>query len=151
MTLDLKNHLAMRGNPCRHYLGFKFNGGSECARGRNLRRLFYKKYGNEAIGYLLKTPCNGSPEPFCNCPDIDVRTDAEVAEKAAKDDAATDKFVALLPKIQKIKAAMIEDGKAAAIYICPNCFAKTLHVRCNIGGNKHVHGGCSECKFGFLE
>lgn len=151
MSNDLREHLKTRGNPCRYYNGFRFNRKDECAQGFDLRHLFYKKYGHDASGYLLKIPCNGSREPFCDCPGLDVKTDAEIAEAARKSESEADRFVAMLPKIQIIKSAMIEDGKENATFVCPNCLTEMLNVRCNIGGNEHVHAHCSECKWGFLE
>ena len=156
MNDGLKNNLPPRENRCRHYKGISLGylhrrKNNECALGRNLRQLFHKKYGPEAIGYLSKIPCNGSANPFCNCPDLDRKTDAEIADELEQSKLDDAWFHEVLASVSRIKKEMMEAGRTTSINTCPNCRHKTLHARLNTGGNNHIHAWCTSCQWGFME
>lgn len=145
-----------RKNACRHFLGMFPDGRETCAKGWDVRKWAVKCNGGSELGIGLRLPCTkraeGSGKPLFDCPDLDRKTNAEIAEQRAKMDAHMNKLVRSLPAIGKMKDKMIANNLSSAKATCPWCDEKdALKLSCALEVNNHVHARCASCGEGFME
>ena len=149
----LAQHVKTRRLTCRHYSRREhIVGKNGCAKGRDLKRLFRKKYGDDATGFMRVLPCDGSARPFCDCPDKDTKTQAEIDQENAEFKEYLKKVDPFIESVGRLKKRMIKQRMATAVATCPNCKAKkSLKLSVNIGGNNHCHARCDKCDMGIME
>lgn len=143
-------------NACRHFLGLYPDNRQSCAKGRNVREWVKRCNGGSSKGIGLRLPCSSlredSEKPLFQCPDVDRKTDEEIAESRAALKERMNKIVVVLPVIEKLKNKMIKRKLHVAKANCPWCEAKDkLILNCAIEVNNHVRVKCQECGEGFIE
>ena len=146
----------MAENSCRHFLGMYPDRRPSCAKGRDVRAWAVRCNGGSDLGIASRLPCtrqsDDAEKPLFDCPELDRRTDQEVAEKDARMRAVMDRLIRALPGLQEIKADMIETSTPTAVERCPFCMApNALHVSVALGVNNHMSAVCNECGEGFIE
>lgn len=123
--------------------------GEECAIGHPIRKIMTAR-GYEA---MTNWPC-AAPKMLARgeCPDKTERTPEQRAADREASSKMLDDFTTGLTELGKIKRKMIRHSITHGRATCVWCGKKdALHLTVNIGGNKHMHGSCSECKRSFLE
>lgn len=142
-------------NACRHFLGLYPDNRPACAKGRDVRAWAARCNGGSELGIGLRLPCTkqtGDKSPLFNCPGLDRKTNAEVAEANARLTAKMDRFVRALPKISEMKRKMLANNLSSATATCPWCEVKDgLMLSIALGANNHVHAKCRNCDVEFLE
>lgn len=148
----------MTSNSCRHFLGLFPDNRPACAKGRDVRAWAIRCNGgaNHGIALRLRLPCTRQAEdaekPLFDCPELDRRTDEEVAARDAEMRAVIGRLIAALPGLKEIKSDMIEKGVSEAIADCPFCGRNaSLRVSVATGVNNHMRAVCDDCGEGFIE
>ena len=146
----------MTGNACRHFLGMHFGSRPSCAKGRDVRAWAIRCNGGDNLGIGLRLPCTrrdpSAAAPLFDCPELDRRTDDEVAQREADARAAIALVLSAMPKLYEMKAKMIANGLSTAKATCPWCGEKdALRASVALGVNNHMHARCTKCNEGFME
>lgn len=154
-NLNLEARQPMQ-NACRHFLGLYLDDRPSCAKGRNVREWAKRCNGGSNFGIGLRLPCSArnddSENTLFQCPELDRKSDDEIAKSRAALKEKMNAIMSALPRINELKQKMIEKKLHVAKANCPWCEAKDkLILHCAIEVNNHVHVKCQECGEGFIE
>lgn len=146
----------MAENACRHFLGMFPDPRPQCAMGRNVRAWASRCNGGSNFGIGLRLPCtkqaDDAEKPLFDCPELDRRTDEEVAAGRAKLRAQMNRLVSALSALCRIKDRMIADRIETDTIDCPFCAeGKAMRVSVAISVNNHMRAQCDACGEGFIE
>lgn len=139
----------MTRNACRHFTRDGIR--PTCTAGRDIKA-WVKRCGNPQ-GWLRQIPCTGNApdKPLFDCPELDRKTNEEVAARRKELSEHMDEIVKGLPALARIKRRMIAEGQSGATETCPWCEEKALNVTIALNYNNHADMTCSACGMGVRE